>query len=75
MLYFIIALTTFISYFIFVPSLLYKYWPDNIESSKQYILKFRILVLNIINVRNAHYNLYYCKWCLWYNLFFKSSIF
>lgn len=74
MLYFIIALTTFISYFIFVPSLLCKYWPENIESSKQLILKFRILVLNIINVRNAHYSLYYCKWFLWYNLLFKSSI-
>lgn len=38
MKYFIIAIILFSSYFVVVPELLKKYWPENIENSK--ILKF-----------------------------------
>lgn len=38
MLYFIIALISFVSYFILVPKLFCFYWPENIENSKEFNL-------------------------------------
>lgn len=73
MLYFIIAILTFTSYFIFVPELFKYYWPEQIDSSKLYILINRILVSNIKHVSHAYCYIHINQWILWHHILFKPS--
>ncbi|CAD8063789.1 unnamed protein product [Paramecium primaurelia] len=60
MLYFIIAILTFTSYFIFVPELLKYYWPEQIESKYWFqILSMQTIHIVVYILVNGSYGIIY----------------